>query len=256
MPTPRTAILLAAGCARRLGELTANRPKCLLEVGGKSLIEHQISALNSHGIKDVIVVTGYFAGMVEEVCASIARFVRNPVFDTTNSLYSLSLALPEARDGFILTNADVLFHPELLGRLVRSHHPDALLYEPNSALGEEEMKVRHTPEGRVLAMAKDLPLGTYQGENLGVVKFSADGVTRLAREVERLVGSGDVNAWAPKAFDAMCADHPIHAVSAAGLPWIEIDFPDDLERARTRTWPAIESRSATIKSMAGEGGAR
>lgn len=236
--TPRTAILLAAGCARRLLHLTQNRPKCLLEVGGRTLLEHQIGALKGLGVEDVLVVTGYHAEMIESACSTEARFVRNPVFDTTNSLYSLHLALSEVRGSFVLTNADVLFHPALLARLVRSPFPDALLYERNPNLGDEEMKVR-VVDGNVRALGKNLPVGSYDGENLGVLKFSTSGAARLAVEVGRLVEEGQVNAWAPRAFDAMCGDYSIRAISTGGLPWIEIDFPEDLDRAREQTWPLI-----------------
>lgn len=237
--TPRTAILLAAGCARRLLDLTADLPKCLLEVGGASLLGHQIRSLRRVGIDDIVVVTGYRAEMIERTCGGDARFVRNPVYDTTNSLYSLHLALSEVRGGFVLTNADVLFHPELLARLVHSPYPDALLYERNPRLGDEEMKVR-VVDGEVKALGKDLPAGTYDGENLGVVKFSARGSERLAIEVGRLVEDGQVNAWAPRAFHAMCGDYPIRAIPTGGLPWIEIDFPADLTRAREQVWPLFK----------------
>ncbi|MFG0320311.1 MAG: NTP transferase domain-containing protein [Planctomycetota bacterium JB042] len=238
--TPRTAILLAAGRARRLGALTDDRPKCLLEVGGKTLIEHQIDALRGLGVRDVVVVTGYFADRIEAMLGSSIRSVRNEVYDRTNSLYSLHLALPHVPDGFVLTNADVLFHPGLLGALLSDDAGDALLYEKGDELGDEEMKVR-VEEGRVRAMAKTLPAGTYQGENLGVLKFSADGAERVRAAAAELVEAGDVNTWAPKAFDAICREFPIHAVAAGKLPWIEIDFPEDLERARREVWPAISA---------------
>jgi len=236
--SPRTAILLAAGCARRLGALTEDRPKCLLDVGGKSLIEHQIASLRQLGVEEIVVVTGYFAEKVEQVLGTSIRSVRNEVYDKTNSLYSLHLAIPHAPDGFVLANADVLFHPRLLSNLLESPHADALLYEPQTALGDEEMKVR-IEDGRVQAMSKTLPNGSYQGENLGVLKFSAAGAARVAASAAALVEAGDVNTWAPKAFDAICREYPIHAVPAAKRPWIEIDFPEDLERARKVVWPAI-----------------
>jgi choline kinase len=236
---PRTAILLAAGSAKRLLDLTASRPKCLLDVGGSTLLEHQIRSLRRVGIDDIVVVTGYRAEMIENGYGADARFVRNPIFDTTNSLYSLHLALSEVRGGFVLANADVLFHPDLLARLVSSPHPDALLYERNPNLGDEEMKVR-VVDGDVKALDKNLPPGSYDGENLGVVKFSARGAERLAIEVGKLVDDGQVNAWAPRAFHAMCGDHPIRAIATAGLPWIEIDFPADLVRAREQIWPLLE----------------
>jgi choline kinase len=238
---PRTAILLAAGSAKRLKELTRERPKCLLDVGGKTLLEHQLSAMRSAGIDDFVIVTGYYAEAVERAAAGPGvRFVRNPIYDRTNSIYSLHLALPAVSAGFVLTNADVLFHPRLLARLLHDGAADALLMEPNRELGDEEMKVR-VEGGRVRALAKDLPAGSYDGENLGVLKFSAAGAQRLRLEVGRLIDAGDVNAWAPRAFSAMCGDHEIGVVPTAGLPWIEIDFPEDLDRARRITWPRIET---------------
>lgn len=238
---PRTAILLAAGSAKRLKELTRERPKCLLEVGGKTLLDHQLSAMRLAGIEDFVLVTGFCAEAVERAAAGPGvRFVRNPIYDRTNSIYSLHLALPAVKAGFVLTNADVLFHPRLLTRLLQDSAADALLMEPNRELGDEEMKVR-IEGGRVRELAKDLTRGNYDGENLGVLKFSEPGARRLAREVARLVEAGDVNAWAPRAFSAMCGDHEIGAVPTAGLPWIEIDFPEDLERARRVTWPRIDA---------------
>lgn len=239
--TPPTAILLAAGRARRLGSITDGLPKCLLEVGGRTLIEHQIAALREAGVRRIVVVTGYYAERVTTVCGRDVVSVENTIYDRTNSLYSLSLALQHGREGFVLTNADVLFDPELLRRLVDSPHADALLYEPNLLLGDEEMKVRLDGD-TVTAMSKDLPAGSFHGENLGVLKFSAAGYRALAPVVRTLIAQNDVNAWAPKAFDTLCRDFPLHAVPTTGLPWIEIDFPADYDRAREITWPRIAAR--------------
>jgi choline kinase len=248
---PRTAVLLAAGCARRLGELTNDRPKCLLEVGGKALIEHQIDALRGLGVDDVLVVTGFCAEQVESRLGDRARYVRNDVYDTTNSLFSLHLALAEVPGAFVLTNADVLFHPDLLSRLLRAKAGDALLYEASRQLGDEEMKIRLDGEF-VTALAKTLPQGTYHGENLGVLKFSARGRELLYAAASDLVARGDVNAWAPKALDAIASRLQIAAIPTAGLPWIEIDFPADLERARVEVWPKLAARRAGVAS-GGEG---
>ena len=242
-PTPTTAILLAAGRARRLGSLTDDRPKCLLDVGGRTLIQHQLQALRAVGVTRVVVVTGYFADMVEAECGPGVTYVHNEIFDRTNSLYSLEMALHHGADGFFLTNADVLFDPALLRRLASTPHPDALLYEPARDLGEEEMKVRLQGD-RVCAMSKELDKGTYHGENLGVLRFSRDGYRRLEPFVRRLVVGNEATAWAPLAFDAFSREHPLHAVSSEGSPWIEIDFPEDLERARTVVWPRIASGRA------------
>ncbi len=249
-----TAILLAAGSSRRLQALTADRPKCLLEVGGKTLFQHQLAALRGNGIDRIVVVTGYRAERLEEAGGASLTYVHNEVFDKTNSLYSLSLAERHARAGFVLMNADVLFHPRLLETLLQSPAPDALLFEPTESpgvgLGDEEMKVR-VEDGRVAAIAKDLAAGEYHGENLGVLKFSPAGAAHLFREVERLVSAGDHNAWAPKAYDSMVKVHPLAAVPTRGLPWIEIDFPEDLERARGAVWPRIERDLLSPRAASG-----
>ncbi|MBI4878964.1 MAG: phosphocholine cytidylyltransferase family protein [Planctomycetes bacterium] len=241
--SPTTAVILAAGCSRRLKELTASTPKCLLDVGGTTLLDHQVGCLRANGIERILVVTGYFGEKIAARLGAGAQFVRNDVYDRTNSLFSLHLALPRCGAGMVLMNADVLFHPELLRLLLSSPFPDALLYEPGENLGEEEMKVR-IEEGRVTAMAKTLEAGTYQGENLGVLKFSPEGVARLRQAASTLVEAGEVNAWAPQAFDAICRDHPIRALATRSLPWIEIDFPADLERARGTVWPRIAAEKA------------
>ncbi len=241
--SPTTAVILAAGCSRRLKELTASTPKCLLDVGGTTLLDHQVGCLRENGVERIVVVTGYFGEKIAAHLGRGAQYVRNDVFDRTNSLYSLHLALPRCAAGLVLMNADVLFHPELLRLLLSSPFADALLYEPGERLGEEEMKVR-VQDGRVTALAKTLEAGTYHGENLGVLKFSAEGAARLREAVRELVDAGEVNAWAPRAFDAICRDHPIHALATRSLPWIEIDFPEDLERARGTVWPRIAGQRA------------
>ena len=245
-----TAVLLAAGCARRLGQVTRETPKCLLEVGGKSLIRHQIDAMKACGVDQFIVVVGFWADKIRAHLGDSVKYVLNEVYDSTNSLYSLSLALPKVSGGMVLTNGDVLFHPKLLAQLLGSPHPDALLYEPGEQLGAEEMKVR-LEGGRVMAMSKTLEPGTYHGENLGVLKFSAEGVRKLRAAADELIGKNELNAWAPMATDAICKDTPIYGISSGLLPWVEVDFPADLERARKLIWPRIQPEKELGSHCAG-----
>ena len=94
---------------------------------------------------------------------------------------------------------------------------------------------------RIMDIRKDMNPADADGENVGVLKFSAAGSCGLFAKVAELVGRGVVNAWAPRAFQELCPSHPLYAVSTEGLPWIEIDFPVDLERARTEVYPRIAS---------------
>lgn len=236
-----TAIILAAGRGRRLGSLTEQRPKCLLQVGRLSLLEHQLEILRTHEVEPVVVVVGYHGEAVGEQLTGRARCIPNPRHAETNSLYSLWLARDSARQGFLLLNADVLFDPEILRRVLESPYPDALAVERRTHFEPEEMKVELDGD-RIRAMSKELEPARAQAENVGVLKFSPQGAQVLFRRMEKLLAAGAEKEFCPYAFDAIAAEYPLHAVPTDGLPWIEIDFAEDLQRAREETWPAILAR--------------
>jgi choline kinase len=236
-------IILAAGKGSRLNGTIGDKPKCLLRVGGKTLIERQIDSLRKVGIDDIVVVVGCQAEHVRRTCGKRITYIENTRFAQTNSLYSLWMARPLLYDGFVVMNCDVLFHPQMLADLVTSRHEDALLiaYQDDDAtpLGDEEMKVR-VRRGRVVDIAKTLPADEADGENVGIVKFGADGAERLAALMEKRVTAGGLRDWAPRAFADFAQERPLHTVGTRGYPWTEIDFPEDYERAVREILPAIE----------------
>lgn len=237
----RTAIILAAGRGRRLGALTEHEPKCFLSVGPQTLLEHQLDALKAHRVERVAVVVGYHAEIIRARLDSKAELVMNARHAATNSLYSLWLAREFARDGFVLLNADVLFDPEILTRLLDCPHPDALAVERRRHFSAEEMKVE-LEGSRILSLSKSLEPGQAHAENLGVLKFSAEGARVLFDKIEELLAAGADHQFCPYAFSAIAAQHHLEAVPVDGLPWIEIDFVEDLRRAREEVWPAIQAR--------------
>jgi L-glutamine-phosphate cytidylyltransferase len=232
------AIILAAGRSKRLGALTEQRPKCLLKLKDESILDHQLANLHTNGISDITIVTGFCNDMVRAHCGPGFGYILNPVFDTTNSIYSLWLALKEVPGPVVVMNSDVVFHPDILNNLLASPHPDALTVCFQSGMGDEEMKVQ-VQGGRILDIRKDMNPSVATGENVGVLKFSEAGSRVLFAKADELVGRGVVNAWAPRAFQEICPSHPLYAVSTEGLPWIEIDFPEDLEKARAEIFPRI-----------------
>jgi choline kinase len=240
-------IILAAGKGSRLNGTIGEKPKCLLRVGGKTLVERQIEALEAVGITDIAVVVGSQADSVRRTCGPHITYVDNARFAQTNSLYSLWLARPLLSDGFVVMNCDVLFHPQMLSDLVTSRHEDALLvaYQDDDAepFGDEEMKVT-VRRGRVTGIAKTLPPDDADGENVGVVKFGRDGARLLTSLLDQRVTSGSLRDWAPKAFDDFARVRPLHTVGTRGFPWTEIDFPEDYERAVRDVLPAIEGDAA------------
>lgn len=236
------AIILAAGRGRRLGALTDERPKCLLRVGPLSLIEHQLETLRAHEVAPVVVVVGYHGETVAATVGDRGTCIPNLRHAETNSLYSLWLAREHARQGFLLLNADVLFDPEILRRVLESPYPDALAVEPRARFEPEEMKVE-LAGNRIRALSKTLAPARAHAENVGVLKISAEGADVLFRRMGPLLTAGAEKEFVPYAFNAIAAEHPLYPVPVDSLPWIEIDFAEDLARAQEQVWPAITARS-------------
>jgi choline kinase len=237
-------IILAAGKGSRLNGTLGDKPKCLLRIGGKTIVERQIDTLRANGIDDIVVVVGCQAEWVRRTCGPGISYVENTRFAQTNSLYSLWLARPLLLGGFVVMNCDVLFHPRLLTDLVESRHDDALLVSyDDGPLGDEEMKVK-VRRGRVVDISKTMDADEADGENLGVVKFGADGAQLLTTILDERVAAGGLRDWAPRAFAEFARQRPLYVVGTRGYPWTEIDFPEDYERAIREVLPAIDDFAA------------
>ncbi len=231
------ALILAAGRGSRLGERGAEVPKCLLDVGRRPIVEHQLEALADAGVGPVGMVLGYSADEIREVVGIRSEYIINPRWSTTNSLYSFWLARDWVKGSVLVLNGDVLFHPRVLDRLLR-HHGDAFAYDSSSGHGREHMKVK-LERGRLVDMAKDLPPEEISGENVGILSLSFDAVKRLFEIAERLVEKGAETNWLGAAVCELARERDLRGVDIAGLPWAEIDFSYDLDRARKVVWPAI-----------------
>jgi choline kinase len=237
-------IILAAGTGSRLNGSASVMPKCLVKLHGVTLIERQIRMLRAAGIHDIAVVVGFEAERVRRVGGHTITYLENTKYAETNSLYSLWMARPLLFEGFVVLNCDVVFHPVLLHDLLTAKHDNALLLAYRGAdqppFGEEEMKVR-VRHGRVVDISKEMNPEDADGENLGIVKFSPQGAVRLVEIMNRLIGAGGLREWAPRAFRDFANAFPLHAVGTRGFPWIEIDFPEDYQRAVRDIVPAIEA---------------
>lgn len=241
---------MAAGRGNRLLPLTKDCPKCLLEVGEAPIIVHQIKALAQAGVRRIQIVTGHGDPLVRDICGRLdcaeISFATNELFDTTNSLFSLGCGtLEPGPAGLLLLNSDVIFHPDLISRLLDDPRPQVLLADFTGVLGEEEMKIRIDADHRITAISKTIDPMTAQAENLGVLKVGPEAarmMQRLAREpelVHQVTQDGMDLRWVPDAIHALRNEFDFYALPTGELPWIEIDFIHDLERARKVIWPRI-----------------
>ncbi|HWE41557.1 MAG TPA: phosphocholine cytidylyltransferase family protein, partial [Gemmatimonadaceae bacterium] len=231
------AIILAAGVGSRLRSLSGDKPKCLVEIGGRPLILHQLQALADHGVGPVTCVLGYQADTVRNVIGDRADVVINTRYEETNSLYSLWLARDRVKEAFVLLNCDLVFDPDILAHLLEEDG-NVLAYDSTSSQGREQTKVA-IKQRRVVDLGKDLPAGSARGESLGLLKFDAEGATAMLQMADFLIQDGHEKAWVIEATRAVCQMVPIYGVNVAGKAWTEIDFPYDLDVARREVWPAI-----------------
>jgi L-glutamine-phosphate cytidylyltransferase len=242
-------VILAAGRGARLNGGRGDMPKCLVTLGGETMLSRNIRVLRAAGIGDIVVVVGCASETVRRTCPDVT-FVENEIFAQTNSLYSLWLSRTLLTDGFVVMNCDVLLHPQLVEDLVGARHEDALLLayrDEGTVYGEEEMKVR-VRRGRVADISKAMDPDEADGENVGVVKFGAEGARLLVEKLNTLVAAGERTAWVPRAFKAFAQERPLHVIGTRGYPWIEIDFPEDYRRAVEVVLPQIDTPRVVAKS--------
>lgn len=236
-PPVRSAIILAAGRGSRLGGNEAGMSKALLDVGGETIIRYQMRRLRECGVDRLAVVTGFLSEAVREhLSGEGVTWFHNEDYATTNSLHSLLLARQHAIAGTLVLNSDVIFHADLLRRLLSDPGPNAILVDFESELGDEEMKVK-VRDGVVSAISKELPAEPGMGENLGIIRIGERDAPAFFACAEGIIKAGEARAWAPHCIHRLVGRVAFRAVPVAGLPWTEIDFPEDLAHARNEVHP-------------------
>lgn len=236
-PPRMKAIILVAGVSRRLYPLTEYHPKCLMELGGRTIFDFQMEALLAAGIREVCLVVGYRREQIIEHAERTYSNVRftyriNHHFFETNTAHSLWCAGDEfVNQDFVYLNGDVLFEPKLLQRLLDSPVAAALAVEAKRC-GEEEVKVIVDDERRIHGISKQLDPEKCLGEFIGVARFCAPMNAAFLKALDQLKAEGARNAYFEAALDRIAPEFPLHAVDVTDLPCIEIDFVEDYEAAR------------------------
>lgn len=220
------AVIFAAGCGRRSG---LSMPKSMLEIRGRTLVERHLDALD--GIP-VTLVIGYQQEKLRSLLGSRVAYVENPRFERDGVIWSFAAGLEAVDDGdVIFMDADVVYPPALLHRLLRSRHDLAFAVDRRSIATSEEMMV--TVRGsRVCGISRrpQLPCD-WMGETVGFTKVAARVVPALRAAVASAIADGE-NGDYEVALDRLVREKAAGVVEVADLPWTEVDFPEDIERAR------------------------
>lgn len=226
------AIILAAGIGKRLG---GKQAKCLLKLGEHRLIDYQLNSLSALGIKDIVIVLGYQKEIVEEYISKYSNLeftiIHNPDYADTNTAYSLYLARGEMTDTFIYLNGDVLFDFEVLRQLVDSPALNALAIE-KKVCAKEEVKVI-SENNRIIHIGKDIDPQKAQGEFIGLGKFSENICQVFRQALEEVAGRDSFKEdYFESALQIMAPTISLIAVDITEFPCVEIDFPEDLDKAQ------------------------
>ena len=239
------AIILAAGVARRLAPLTDRTNKCLLAVGGRPLLERMLETLAAEGIAEAVIVVGHCGDQVRRAAgerrgAMPIRFVENPDYAKGSilSLWAARAALAE--DDCLVMDADVLFPPVFLRRLIAAPAASALLMDRGFSDSGEEVKLFAVGD-RVIALGKKIAPERWDvvGEGVGFFKCGRAHAAEYAGCLEASIAeTGGVNEY-EDALHALVARVPVAWVDVTGLPWTEVDFAEDLIRAESVVLPGI-----------------
>jgi choline kinase len=255
---PTKVIVIAAGRGKRLGAHTDERPKCLVEIGDRSILDWQLRALGAVGVTDLVMIRGYRAGELTAGARALwptARFVDNPDWERNNILLSLAQALHEIDGPVYLTYSDIIFTPAVTRALADAAGDACLvidrafrdIYVGRTEHPLEEGEVSDLDErGLVRRVGKKaLPPEDAFGEFIGLLKLSATGAAWVADAIRdarrRYAGREDEPYQRAARFQNAYMTDVLQELIDAGRPftpvaidgqWREIDTGQDLERAR------------------------
>ncbi|MGB0632640.1 MAG: NTP transferase domain-containing protein [Alphaproteobacteria bacterium] len=244
------ACILAAGVGNRLGEMEDKPPKALLEFGGKSLLARHLENLARIGVRDVCIGVGYRAEDIEAAARSTGfpgdiSFTFNPDY-TEGSVITLAVMGDRiaASGPVILMDADVLYDPRMMARLANSAHENCLLVDRDYEEGDEPVKICVSDENIVVDFRKivDTPFD-WCGESVGFFKWSPALGKELIDGAKAYIERGERDAPYEEVIrDAILRDPSrIGYEDVTGIPWVEIDFAQDVVRANEEILPQIDT---------------
>ena len=237
------AVMLAAGVGRRLGH---DKPKILLQFGGSTLLERHLAILAALGVRDVVMGIGHEALAIERALGALGQTdvstVYNPDYEQGSilTLWRARAALT-AGGPVLLMDGDVLYDRRVLEPLVETHHADCLLVDRDFEPGDEPVKVG-VVGGAPADFGKTIdPALEAYGESVGFFRLSERTANALVETAGRMIEDGGNERPMEDAVAAVlrAADPPFGLEDVTGLPWIEIDFPEDVERAETEILPKL-----------------
>ncbi|MCH5307606.1 MAG: phosphocholine cytidylyltransferase family protein [Prevotella sp.] len=243
-------VILAAGMAKRLRPLTDTKPKCLLEVGGRTLLERTVRAMQQAGITEFVVVTGYRGEMIRSFLETLDNsentehsgkgrgmlhftFLHNADYEHNNNIYSLWMAGKVVRGKeFMLMDSDILCDPAAVVRIAQQS--ESALALNRHECGEEEIKVIVDADNRIVEINKTCNPALAIGESVGIEKMTADYSKALYDELDRMIQQeGLIDVFYERCFERLIPQgYTFRVVDTTQYFSYELDTPEDFQRAQ------------------------
>jgi choline kinase len=245
------AIILSAGQGSRLGHLVDDRPKCLIDFNGRSLLDRQLDTLAANGVDEAVVVTGFHDELVVKAIAARSggprvRTIFNPFFKVADNTGSLFMAREELSGDCLVWNGDTLVSRGLMKRVVVNERSGiCVTIDRKPSYDDDDMKVVEEG-GRLKAIGKRLPKG-YNAESIGLLAFRGGGAEQFRQAIEAAMRTPEgTTIWYLRVINQIAQSSEVWTFDIEGEEWGEVDFPPDVEAARALTarWDAAREAAA------------
>ena len=228
------ALILNSGLGSRMGVLTSEHPKCMTEVNNRdTILSRQLKMIAAAGISEVVMTTGYYDEVLIDYCHSLDlplrfMFVKNPIYDKTNYIYSIYCAREYLDDDIILMHGDLVFENEVFDRVVTS--PVSCM-TVSSTLPLPEKDFKAVLDGKLIRK-----VGIEFFENAVAAQplyfLRQNDWMRWLEKIVEFCEAGNVKVYAENALNELDGAAGIHAFDVGERLCGEIDNPQDLERIR------------------------
>ena len=245
------AIILSAGQGSRLGHLVDDRPKCLIDFNGRSLLDRQLDTLEANGVHEAVVVTGFHDELMQQAIERRSggpkvRTVFNPFYKVADNTGSLYMAREELSGDCLVWNGDTLVSRALMAKVVRNDRSGiCVTIDRKQAYDEDDMKVVEDG-GRLKAIGKRISEGV-NAESIGLLAFRAGGAEQFREAIEQAMRTSEgTTIWYLRVINHIAQSNDVWTLDIRGEEWGEVDFPPDVEAARelTARWDAAAKAAA------------
>ncbi len=226
------AIILAAGVGSRISKHINEKPKCMVDIGGTTLIDYTISLLKEKGIKEITLVLGYKADYIKKnIKDKDINIVYNPFFDITNGIVSMWFAKEyiDENEKLLIMSGDVYVVPEIIDELLKVQKSPVLLTDSSRIL-EADFRFNFGEDKILRKYGKDLTQDETTGECVGIGVLDVDFVKTYKEHMIEMINSQKHGVWWESVMYDMIPEKNIYLHDVKGMFWSEVDIIEDYHR--------------------------